>query len=199
MLPFTLLLFSRHYKFFRFQDSMKLFRVVLLGIAALPIAAQAQSVPLTQDSSVIPGTAANFGVLQTINVGGASGFQGLVQFDLSTLPAGTTSSNISKATLVLFVKAVNAAGTVNISTANGAWTESGVNGNNAPTAGQSVASGVAVSAMGSYLYVDATSAIQSWVTTPDSNNGFIVTPNDGLVNVSSTVKRALRPVIRRFS
>jgi hypothetical protein len=122
----------------------------MLGLAALPIAAQAQSVPLTQDSSVIPGSGSNFGVLQTVNVGGASAFQGLVQFDLSTLPAGTTSSNISKATLVLFVKAVNAAGTVNISTASGAWTENGVSGNNAPTAGASVASGVAVLATGSY-------------------------------------------------
>lgn len=74
-------------------------------------------------------------MLQTVDVGGPSAFQGLVQFDLSTLPSGITSANVSKATVVLFVKAVNAAGTVNISAANGAWTESGVNGNNAPAAG----------------------------------------------------------------
>ena len=70
---------------------------------------------------------ANYGALQTINVGGASASQGLIQFDVSTVPTGVTPANVSKATLFLFVKAVTAAGTVNISPANGPWTESGVN------------------------------------------------------------------------
>jgi hypothetical protein len=132
----------------------------------VPGAIFAQSVPLTQDSCVLPGTARNYGIQQTIAVGSSNAFQGLVQFDLSTLPAGTTSANIARATLVLFVKTVTASGTVNISAANGAWTESGVNGNNAPTAGSAVASGVSVAAAESFLYVDATNAVKSWITTP---------------------------------
>ena len=48
---------------------------------------------------MVPETAGNYGIQQTINVGGASSSQSLVQFDLSTLPAGTTASGVSKATL----------------------------------------------------------------------------------------------------
>jgi len=160
------------------------------ALVLLPAAAIAQSVPLTQDSYVLPGTAGNYGIQQTINVGGSNAFQGLVQFDLSTLPSGTTAANIGKATLVIFAKTVTAAGTINISTANGSWTESGVNGNNAPTAGTAVASGVGVSTAEQFLYVDATNAVKSWITTPASNNGFIITPNDGVVNIAFDSKES---------
>ncbi len=100
----------------------------------LPVAAFAQTVPLTQDSYVAtnPATASNYGVGVTLNVGGPTATQGLVQFDLTTLPGGTTSANIAKATLALFVNKLGATGTVNISVANGTWTELGVNGTNAP-------------------------------------------------------------------
>jgi hypothetical protein len=140
---------------------------------------------LTQDTYVLPGSAGNYGVQQYIAVGSANNYQSLVQFDLTTLPAGT----IAKATLVLFAKTVTTAGTVNISTANGAWTEAGVTGNNAPGAGTTVASGVAVSTTSSYIYVDATAAAQGWVTTPSSNNGFLITPVTG-VNVQFDSKES---------
>jgi len=149
------------------------------GLLLIPCLLFAQALPLTQDSYVVPGVAANYGAQQTIDVGGPNALQSLVQFDLSPLPAGVTSANISKATLVLFVKAVSASGTINISAAIGSWAEFGVNGNNAPTPGSAVASDVTVSAAGNFLYVDATAAVKSWITTPGSNNGFILTPNDG--------------------
>lgn len=168
----------------------KLFRVTLLGISLLPVAAMAQSVPLTQDSYVVPGTSANYGVQQNLSVSGSSAYQSLVQFSLSTLPAGTTAASISKATLVLFARTITAAGTVNISTANGSWTEAGVTGINAPTAGTAVASGVTVSTIGQFVYVDATAAVKSWITTPASNNGFLITPNDGVVNIQFDSKES---------
>ncbi len=136
----------------------------LLALAwVLPISLMAQSVPLTQDSYVLPGGSGNYGVQQAIDVGGSNAFQSLVQFDLSTLPASTTSAKIGRATLVLFAKTVTAAGTINISVANGSWTESAVNGINAPTAGSAVASGVSVTNSGSFVYVDATAAVQAWL------------------------------------
>jgi hypothetical protein len=150
----------------------------------------AQSVPLAQDSYVLPGANGNYGVQQYITVGGPNAFQALAQFDLSALPSDATSGNISKATLILFVKSVTAAGTINVSTANGSWTESTVNGNTAVSAGSAVASGVSVSTAGAYIYVDATNAVKSWVTTPASNNGFVITPNDGVVNVSFDSKES---------
>jgi hypothetical protein len=159
--------------------------LAFFSLSLLPVAVLAQSVPLTQDTYVLPGGAGNYGVQQYIAVGSANNYQSLVQFDLTTLPAGT----IAKATLVLFAKTVTTAGTVNISTANGTWTESGVTGNNAPGAGTTVASGVAVSTTSSYVYVDATAAAQGWVTTPSSNNGFLITPVTG-VNVQFDSKES---------
>src|ERR1700728_2511713 len=134
---------------------------LLCSLAILPLAAFAQTVPLTQDSYVVtsPATANNYGTAATVNVGGPTVDEGLVQFDLTTLPAGTTAANIAKATLALFVNKLGAAGTINISVANGAWTELGVNGTNAPTAAAVVATGVSVSTGSDYIYVDATAAV----------------------------------------
>ena len=166
-------------------------RQFLYGLALLPVAAFAQTVPLTQDSYVAtnPPTATNFGTAVTINAGGPNAGQALVQFDLSTLPTGTTAANIGKATLTLFVNKVAASGTINISVANGPWTEIGVNGTNAPVPGAAVASGVSVSTSSEYLYVDATAAVKSWLS-GTTNNGFIITPNDGTVLVAFDSKES---------
>jgi hypothetical protein len=158
----------------------KIFARLLPGLAFLPVFAFAQSVPLTQDAYVLPGSGGNYGVQQSIAVGGANSLQSLVQFDLSTLPPGTLASSVGSATLVLFTKTVTTAGAMDISVAKGAWTENGVTGLNAPSASGSVASGVSVSTAGDYIYVDATAAVQSWITSPDSNNGFIITPASSL-------------------
>jgi hypothetical protein len=173
------------------KTDLCLFPAFLCSLALLPVAAFAQTVPLTQDSYVVtsPATASNYGAAVTLNVGGPTAAQGLVQFDLTTLPVGTTSGNIAKATLALFVNKLGATGTVNISVANGTWTELGVNGTNAPVPAAAVASGVSVSTSGTYVYVDATAAVQSWLS-GTTNSGFIVTPNDGNVNVAFDSKES---------
>src|SRR5215472_18702664 len=58
--------------------------------------------------------------------------------------------------------------------ANGAWTESGVNGTNAPSAGAVVAANVPVSTQFTYITVDATGAVQNWVTGVTPNNGLLI-------------------------
>jgi hypothetical protein len=167
----------------------KVICVLLAGIATIPASALAQNVPLTQDSYLAPGSALNYGAATTINTGGPAANQALVQFDLSTLPAGITASNIAKATLVLFVNKLGAPGTVNISVANGPWTEATVSGTGAvPVAGAAIASGVAINAAGAYIYVDATAAVQSWLS-GTNNNGILITPAGG-VNVAFDSKES---------
>jgi hypothetical protein len=168
----------------------KTIRPLLFCMALFPGAAFTQTVPLTQDSWVIPGNPANAGNTTTLSVGGANGASALLQFDLTVLPAGTTAGNVSKAVLTLFVNKVNAAGTVNISVANGGWTELGVTGNNTPAAGASVAGGVSVSTSGAYLYVDVTAALQSWLN-GTTNSGFLILPNDGVVNIAFDSKESI--------
>ena len=175
----------------RQRDELSAARTALLFcFALLPVAAFAQTVPLIQDSSVIPSSPANFGKTTTLSVGGANAGSALVQFDLATLPDGTTADNVSKAVLTLFVNKVNAAGTVNISVANGGWTELGVNGNNAPAAAGTIAGGVSVSTSGTYLYVDVTAAVQNWVA-GITNNGFLISANDGDVSIAFDSKESV--------
>ena len=163
---------------------------LVLVLATIPAAVLAQSVPLTQDSYVVPGNGSNFGGSATINVGGAGLNQALAQFDLSALPGGTVSSNVSRATLVLFVNKVAVAGTINVSVANGFWTETGVNGNNSPAAAAAVASGISVSTAGTYLYFDATTAVRAWIGGTANNNGFVIAPLSAGVNLAFDSKES---------
>lgn len=150
----------------------------------------AQSVPLTADTYFVPLSSTNNGTTQFMKVDGPTSAQALLQFDLSSLPSGTTSSNIVKAILVLFVKSVGPAGSINISTANGSWSEYTVNGTNQPVAGSAVASGFSVSGSGGYIYVDATSAVRGWVTTPSSNNGFLIASADAISSIQFDSKES---------
>ena len=156
---------------------MKKLTFQVLGAAALlPLGLSGQTYFPSQDSYFVPGNATNFGTATSITVG-SSGSMGLVQFDLSQLPAGLMSAQVLKATLTLFLNHVGAAGTVNISTANGPWTETGVNGANSPVPAAAVATSVAVGSPQEFISVDATAAVQGWVAAPMANNGFIVTAN----------------------
>ena len=147
--------------------------LLLTGVVSTP--ASAQSVALVQDTYVAPGNVTNYGSNIGINVGGAAAQQGLLQFDLSTLPPGTTSGQVSKATLVVFVNNVLFTGTMNVNEANGAWSELLVNGTNQPAIGNAVATGIAVPAAHNYLVIDVTQAVKDWISGAVSNNGFILT------------------------
>ncbi len=125
-----------------------------------------------QDAYVVPGNGTNFGSATTVTVG-SSASQGLVQFDLAHLPAGVSPGQVSQALFTLFLDHVGAAGTVSVYVANAPWTEAGVNGTNAPAPGMAVATSVPVSTTNSYITVDATSAVQNWIS-GSPNNGFLI-------------------------
>ncbi|HTA46713.1 MAG TPA: DNRLRE domain-containing protein [Bryobacteraceae bacterium] len=162
----------------------------LFTLTIISSAAFAQSVPLVQDSYVVPGSAANYGASATLNVGGSGLAEVLVQFDLSNLPTGIAAGNVSHATLALFVHAVGTAGMVNVSEANGLWMEAGVSGNNLPATGAAVASGVEIAGANSYLPVDVTHAIQDWLS-GTQNNGFIITPGSAGVSAQFDSKESI--------
>jgi hypothetical protein len=155
-------------------------RTCILQFAALaalaPAAVMAQSLVPLQDAYVVPGNSSNFGAAVNITVG-SSGSQGLVQFDLSSLPNSVSAGNLQRALLTLYVNHVSTTGSINILTANGVWTETGVNGTNAPVGSATVASGVTIGNSGVYITVDATAAVQDWITNPSNNNGFLIQAN----------------------
>src|SRR5271155_4599397 len=101
------------------------FAAAVVTVLLLASVASATVFPVAGDAHVSSsrGTA-NFGTLSNLYVG--DGNTALLQFDLSTLPAGTASSQIAKATLTIFVNRVNNGGAVNLSPVTSAWTEAAV-------------------------------------------------------------------------
>jgi hypothetical protein len=154
------------------RAAVRLLSIVLATLASTTAATAAQ-VALIGDTSVStarPST--NFGTLANLYVG--NGNSALLQFDLSTLPAGTISSQIAHATLTVFVNRVNAAGSVTLSPATSAWSESSVTSSTAPSVG-ATSSIFLASASGQYVTLDVTALVQGWITTPATNFGFALT------------------------
>jgi hypothetical protein len=116
--------------------------------------------------------AVNYGTLSNLYVGGGS--TTFLQFDLTTLPAGTTSAQVSRATLTVFVNRVNTAGSVTISPVTGVWGEYSVTSATAPATGSSIGS-FPVSVAGQFVSVDVTAQVQAWLSAPGSNNGLALT------------------------
>ncbi len=150
------------------KKTLKLALAVFLGFTAIQTAHATDAV-LTGDASVNTArTTTNYGTLSNLYVG--NGYTSLLQFDLSVLPTGTTASQVSKATLWVYVNRVNTAGSVTLSPVSTAWNEGAVTYASLPTIGSSFTTFTA-STPGTYVPVDVTSLVQGWVTTPSTNNG----------------------------
>jgi hypothetical protein len=136
-------------------------KIGLFGCAlALPALLSAADAPVLGDTyinSAAPGS--NFGSGVSLNVSGSN--TALLQFDLSGLPAGTTSANVLKATLVAYVNRIGVSGAVDLAPITSAWTESGVTAGAPPTLG-GVFTTVAVTQGNLYLVADVTSLVQGW-------------------------------------
>ena len=162
----------------------KLSRAVICLCAALPVSMFAQALTPLADAYYVPGNSTNFGGAPSVTVGSLSSV-GLIQFDTTTLPPGTTASQIQSAFLTVFVNKVNAAGTIAVNQAVGSWGELTVTGTSGfPAQGASVGS-FSVTVANAFLSIDATSAVQGWVTTPSSNNGFMLTSSGGSAQFDS--------------
>jgi hypothetical protein len=137
-------------------------------------------------------TTSKFGSVATIIVSPTT--TGFVQFDLSTLPAGTDPADIRKATLTLYVTAasVKVAGSVSVKVVSGSWDELNITHVTKPPLGATIATvPVAVTDASQFISIDITNLVKDWV------GG--VTPNRGvaLVGVGTTTVSfdAARPAI----
>ncbi|WP_158793455.1 DNRLRE domain-containing protein [Granulicella sp. L60] len=146
---------------------------VFLATIFFSPAAHATNVALTGDAHVsMTRSTTNFGTLSNLYVG--NGNTALLQFDLSTLPAGLTSSQVAHATLTVFVNRVNSGGAVNLAPVTSAWNESAVTYATIPAIGAPV-NGFTAANAGQYITLDVTSLVQGWVTAPATNFGLALT------------------------
>src|ERR1700683_994911 len=150
-------------------------RFAIAALALAPIAGFAQTLAPSQDVYYVPGNGSNFGTATTITVG-SSGSIGMVQFDLTQLPAGLAAGQIQKATFTLFLGHVNSGGSINIDTVSAStpWGELTVNGNSGISPGVAVNTSVMTNTADTFIALDATYAVQGWIASPGTNNGFMI-------------------------
>src|SRR5438128_6008085 len=87
--------------------------VVTLLFLLLPGRAAAQSATVTDDATIqLSSPTTNNGSSSNLGVQGPNLQESYIRFDLSVLPSGLQASNISKATLRLFLSNVSVGGTL---------------------------------------------------------------------------------------
>ena len=124
----------------------------------------------------------NYGGLSNLYVG--NGGTALIQFDLSSLPAGTTPAQIGKATVKLYVNRINVSGLVSVLPVTNSWSESTVTYATIPALGAALATFTPTAAQ-QFIVIDITSLVQGWVTTPASNYGIALTSAAGNIVLDS--------------
>ncbi len=140
-------------------------------VSAVPaLAVEATLVADAHVNSALPGV--NSGAISNLDVG--AGYTALLEFDLSALPPGTTSSQVSRAVLRLYCNRVDTAGQVSVQPVNGVWGEYSVTYATLPALGSAVQV-LQVSQAGAYVTVDVTALVQGWIGAPATNNGVALT------------------------
>jgi outer membrane protein assembly factor BamB len=152
------------------------------GLLLSPARASAQLPPTDDSYTQRNAPNSNFGTAGTLDVLGSAtaGRTAYIRFSLSPLPAGLTGSNVSIATLNLFVNTANAAGTFDVFLVSSTWSEDTITFNAAPSLGAQIASGVAVSTSMAkdYVLANITPAVQAWLN-GTTNYGLALVPSAG--------------------
>jgi hypothetical protein len=147
----------------------------LIGLMAAPCASFAQS-PLTDDADSQKGTTSNLTLSASSNV--------YLKFKItSTLPANTPGASVAKATIKLYVGAVNSSGSVDVYQLVSDWSETTV-ASAPPVLGNLLQAGLPVQSdqAGKFLVVDVTAAVRQWLGGDGLGSGGA--PNDGVALVA---------------
>jgi len=145
------------------------FRRFLFLSLALPLSAllsEAQSAPPSADSYTQSSkSSTNFGAQTSLLVNSST--TSYLQFNLGTLPAGTS---ISKATLRLYVTTVTTSGSFDVDQVQATWSESAITYKNQPPLGASATGlhpiSLSSSSVNQFVLIDITSLVQDWFTNP---------------------------------
>ena len=177
----------------------RLLAALAFSAALLPLALRADTVRLTDDAGInTTGVPATTGADVTFAVKGKPGKAkesvGYLKFDLTSLPTGTTATNVGKATLRVFLdNSTKEGGTFNVVAVTGTWTEDGINASNAPTLGSVIASDVAAGPelAQNFIDVDITSVVQEWLAGTLVNNGVALVPGNSNLAATFDTKESI--------
>ena len=143
----------------------------LAALALLsPAIAFAQAPPAADSILVSSRPNQNYGSSSILAV--QNGVTSLIQFNLSGIPA---NASLQKASLRLYVDAVQTPGAFDVYPVESAWTENQVNFQNAPALGASATGGkpltISRAAQNDFVLVDITTLVQQWINGETPNNG----------------------------
>src|SRR6266516_8057898 len=139
------------------------------------------------DAHVTAGSRGTFGAVKTLRIQGPPVRNGVrtafIKFDLSALPPGTTGSEVTRATLMVFVNAVRVPGSLDVRQVSSAWRERTISGTNEPTLGATIASALLAPPKNEFLMVDVTATVKDWLDDVAPNDGVALVANatDGVV------------------
>jgi hypothetical protein len=158
---------------------------ILLGLLFSAARCSAFDAILTADSYVdLGGKPGNFGTSSTLHVD--STHNALFKFDLSYLPAGVISSNVSVATLTVFVSRVSKPGAIEVFAVNGDWSQQSATGVTFTALSDVGGVPVSANARNSFLRFDVTSLVKSWISGAANNGVAIgVTSNSAVLLLTS--------------
>lgn len=149
--------------------------------SALSMSARADTVVVSDDATVRPSKPwgrDGDGPSLVVRANGDL-HRALVRFDLRVLPPDVT---VARATLRLFVGAVQSAGRVDVRALVGPWSEASVSAaTQPPAAGWSVGRiTVGDASSGAFVSLDVTDLVQDWVDGALANHGVALLPLDGV-------------------
>src|SRR5438034_670148 len=139
------------------------------------------------DAHVTAGSRGTFGALKTLRIQGPPARNrvrtAFIRFDLSTLAPGTTGSEVTRATLMVFVNSVRVPGSLDVRQVTSAWSEATISGTNEPTLGATIASALLAPPKNEFLLVDVTAMVKDWLDGVAPNDGVALVANgtDGVV------------------
>jgi hypothetical protein len=155
--------------------------LLILSVLCPLTGVYAQITPSADAYTNTGSSSTNYGANALLNV--VSGSQTTyIQFNLASIPAGYTSTNVTKATLKLYVNAVSTAGNFNVDYVSGAWSEATITAKSSPALGSTIASAVPLTSASAnqYILIDITSALQAWLNGTQANNGIALVANSPL-------------------
>ncbi|MDD5276473.1 MAG: DNRLRE domain-containing protein, partial [Methylovulum sp.] len=145
----------------------------LLMTGILPFTAEAITVPVIADTYPAE---IHAGAKSTVNLNGNT--KGLFNFDLShALPKGTTSNDVAKATLFIYVDSLSTKGSLDVSPITSNWLENNVTTTSQPTVGLPVAKSTRIWRDKTFFAIDVTHLVQNWIDSPEANFGLALEPH----------------------
>ena len=144
---------------------------LICTLALVPATAFALEARLTDDaytSTAAP--TAHLGAKQALVAG--TGRTSFMKFDMSLIPEGTTGSNVVQATLRIFTRKIVTPGSISLVNVLDDWNEHAITQQVEPTLGSTITQfSVATSDLKSFITLDVTDAVRSWLDGDAGNFG----------------------------